>query len=306
MLVKDVVVKTTVMNVGTAALGAKLTIGHFSWGILTQKVVIKNLCIEHPPGFPAGGGSAFGGEAGEFIDMPQVVLRYDIWRLLFKGQYHLPLVEVNLKQMTVIKNDQGKLNVDALKIAHPDEKTKTELPLFAVDVLKLNVGQVLYKDYYKKESPDLLVYDLNLKNRTFKNIKTIPQLMTIVIVQALKPTAIQSAGMYAAATIMGIGFLPGAVLGVIVAEDEAKAEFNESFNRVYGVCLAFIKEKGTLKMVDKAKGTITGKIAGVDVAIKVTKLSFRKTGLVVSARKYMMAKREYAAGILYQLSERLK
>ena len=112
-----------------------------------------------------------------------------------------------------------------------------EVPPFQIDELRLNVGRVIYKNYFKREplGPEVLVYDVGLKDRTIKNVDSVPKLVTGVIVQAMKQTAIQGAGIYAAAAVMGVGFLPGAVLGVIVAKDDAVAEFSTGFDKIFKV-----------------------------------------------------------------------
>ena len=123
--------------------------------------------------------------------------------------------------------------------------------------------------------------------------------------QAMKHTAIQSAGMYAAAAVMGVGFLPGVVLGVIVAKDDVVEDFSKGYAQAFDACEQFIKERGQLVKSDRSKGSIEGKLEGTDVKIKVEKLSWFKTRITVSARKFMMPKREFAGGVLYQISKKL-
>ena len=42
-----------------------------------------------------------------------------------------------------------------------------------------------------------------------------------------------------------------------------------------------------------------------DIKIRVEKISWFKTKVTVSARKFMLAKREFAGGVLYQIAEKL-
>ncbi len=290
---RDVVIRQVAMKAGSSLLGAELKIGGFDWGFFTQKVVIKDLTIEHPPGF----------EKDSFIDIPRIVVEYDLGALL-KGKLRMPLVLIDLREMMVIKNREGKLNVDSIKTIHPDKKETFEIPEFVIDELKLNVGKVVYKDQYKKKIPQVLVYDINIRNRTFKNINNVPKLITIVMVQALKPTAVQNAGVYAAATLMGIGFLPGAVIGIVVAKDSAVGELAVGAGRAFNEAEALIQEKGRLTKSDKAKGTIEGNVQGIDIRIKVEKISWFKSRMTVAGRQYMLPKKEFAAGILYQIVQR--
>jgi hypothetical protein len=291
---KDEIIRRVGEKAGSAFLGARVEMGQFYWNFFSQKIVVKELIVYHPPGF--GG--------GRFIDIPQIVVEYDLGDLL-KGNTHMQLVSVDLAELIVIKNQSGVLNVDAIKVLHPEKKEKFEVPQFQIDELKLNVDKVVFKDSYKKPVPKVLVYDLNLKNRTFKNINNASKLVTVVMTQALKPTAIQSVGLYAAATMMGVGFLPGAVLGIVVAKDASTADLAIGAGKAFAAALKFVKEKGRVTKSDKATGTIEGNVQGVDIKIKVEKVGWFKSRMTVAGRRYMMPQKEFAAGILYQIGQRL-
>ena len=294
LVFKNPIIKASAQGIGSSILGAKLSIGKFSWDVAANKIIVKDITIDHPQGY----------EKGVFVDIPEVVLQYDA-KALSKGVWHMPLVLIDLKEMTVIKNNEGKLNVDALNVLHPEKSAKMVLPPFMIDELKLNVGQVIYKDYFNRTTPNILVYNINFKDKVVKNIDSAPKLVGAVIMQAMKHTAIQSAGMYAAAAVMGVGFLPGVVLGVIVAKDDVIQDFSKGYAQAFDACEQFIKERGQLVKSDRSKGSIEGKLEGTDVKIKVEKLSWFKTRITVSARKFMMPKREFAGGVLYQIGKKL-
>ena len=134
------------------------------------------------------------------------------------------------------------MNVDELKIVQEKlhEKNKGPLPNFKIDVLKLNIEQVMVEDD-GKTPPFIEAYDLNLKDKTIRNIDGVPKLVGLVLLEALKPTALQSAGMYAATTLLGVGFLPGLAIGVAIANDEAVSEMPHSFDQVYRQSLQLVK-----------------------------------------------------------------
>lgn len=292
---KDSIIKMSAEMVGSSVLGARISVERFSWEIAACKITANNIVIDHPPGYGKGG----------FVNIPEVFIQYRPKKE--NGQWHIPVVHIDLKEMTVVKNDEGKLNIDALKVLHPEKKTKTKVPPFLIDELKLNVGQVVYKDFSNKATPKptILVYNINFKNRVIKDIDSVPELVGAVIIQAVKHTAIQGAGIYAAAAVMGVGFLPGAVLGVVVAKDDAVQDFNKGYAQVFEVCERFLKERGQVTKAEKAKGTIDGKIEGTDIKISVQKVSWFKTRVRVAARKFMLPKKEFAGGVLYQIAEKL-
>ncbi len=292
---KDFIIRIAGAQVASSALGAPVHMGYFSWSFMRQKIDIRDLVISQPSGFEEGG----------FMEVPQITIEYDLGDLL-KGNLRMPLVVVDLRQMTVIKSAEGPLNVDAIKALHTDKKDQYQIPMFQIDQLKLNVGRVIYKDQFRKKKPIILVYDINLKNKTFKNINNAPKLITVVMWQALKPTAIHSAGVAAAVTVMGVGFLPGTVIGIVVAKDASVGEFAVSAGKSFEAALRFVKEHGRLISSDKDKGIIEAKVQGVDIRIRVEKVSWFRSRMTVSGRKFMLPKKEFAGGILYQIGELLQ
>ena len=131
-------------------------------------------------------------------------------------------------------------------------------------------------------------------------------MITLIMVQGLGPTALKNAGVYAAATVLGVGFLPAGILGVMVGNDASSAEFDKSYDQVYQACLDFAKQKGEVKSEDKASGTVKAKINGADITIKIDKAKNHKMNVKVEARKFMIPKPEIAGGLLYQITEKLK
>ena len=266
-IIKDFVLKTVITSVGSNVLGAKLTMGGLSVGLLTQKVDIRDLRIYNPAGFPEG----------TLIDVPQVRVDYDL-SALAGGRLHLPLVIFDLK----------------------------ELPGIQIDVMKLNLGKVVFKDYSKGDPPAISVYDVHVKDKTFKNINSVQQLVVVVLMEAMGPTAIKSAGVYAAATVLGVGFLPAGVVGLLVGKDTAEQEFSSNFNKVYDASVKLMQEAGQLNSQDKSKGMIKGKMQGADITFKIGKGSGNKTKVTATARQMMIPKPEVAGGVLQRLLEKVK
>jgi len=303
LVVKDFFIKPIVTTVGSSVAGAPLKIKSLSTGFIGNKVWVKGIKLYNPKGFPAE----------PMIDITEVGADLDLMALA-TGKLHLPLVIMNLHEMTIIKNKEGVMNVEALKVTQAaeekkeepkDTKEKSKPVKMKIDVMKLNIGQVIYKDYSKGEPPVVQVYDVALKDKTFKNITSPEQLATLVMMEAMGPTAIKSAKMYAAATILGVGFLPAGVAGLFIGKDDATADFKMSVDRVYDASLKLVQTLGELKSDDRSKGTIQAKVNGNDVTILIAK-GDHGTKVIVSARKMMMPRAEAAGGILRQLTEALK
>ena len=209
-ITQQVIFKPVLEAVCTQTIGARVTLGSLSLNILTHQIHITDFRIYNEQGFPSK----------LFFNASEILVDIAPFEAL-KGKLHFPLVVFRLDKMIIFKNSQGKLNVSELKIVQEKlhEKNKGPLPNFKIDVLKLNIEQVVVED--DSQTPPLIeVYNVDLKDKTIRNIEGVPKLVGLVVVEALKPTALRSAGMFVATTLLGVGFLPGLAIGVAVANDE--------------------------------------------------------------------------------------
>ena len=292
---QQVILKPIIEAVATQVIGARIALGSFSLNILTHQIRITDFQITNEQGFPPK----------VFFNASEILVDIDLPGAM-QGKMHFPLVVFRLDKMVVFKNPQGKLNVDELKIVQEKlhEKHKGPLPNFKIDVLKLNIEQVVVEDD-SKTPPLIEAYDLNLKDKTFRNINGVPKLVGLVMVEALKPTAIRSAGLYAATTLLGVGFLPGLAVGVAIANDESVSKIPHSFDQVYWQSLQLVKRLGQIKKTDDSAGKIFAKVYNCDISIEIQKEGWGQSKVTIKARKYFLAKPEIAAGLLYQLKEAL-
>ncbi len=294
---QQVILKPVIETVATQVIGARVSIGSFSFSIFPHNIRLTNLQIHNEQGFPPK----------IFFNASEIVVDLDLFQAM-QGKIHCPLVVFRLNKMVVFKNAQGKLNVDELKIVQEKlhEKNKGPAPNFKIDVLKLNIGQVIVEDDSK--TPSLIeVYDLNLKDKTIRNVDSVPKLVGVVMFEILKPTALQSAGLYAATTLLGVAFLPGLAVGVAIANDEAVSQLPNSFDQTYQHSLQLIKRlEGHIKKTDAVAGKISAKVYNCDISIEIQKQGWGRSKIIIKARKYYLAKPEIAAGLLYQLKEELK
>lgn len=304
-IIKDPIIQTVITGVGSNVVGAPVKLSRFSLGLFSQKVRLKGLRLYNPPGFPKE----------TLVDIPEIGVDYDLGSFL-KGKLHLPLVIVDVKEMTIIRNEKGEFNVDSLKVVEEqkaaakkkDDKSKKDgqIPPFHIDVMKLNIGRVVYKDYSQGGQPVVQVYDVALKDKKFEDISSVEQMITIVMVQGMGPAAIKGAAVYGAATILGVGFLPVGVAAAFMGKADAAAEYNVSYSKAYDIILKFLQETSDIKSEDKTAGVIKSKKSGCDLTVKIDDVSGRKVLVTVEARQLMLPKSEIASGIIYQLNERLK
>ncbi len=302
-LLKDQVIKAGISTVGSSIVGAPIHVGHFSLNFLTQKVRIGDLKVYNPPGYPDE----------PLINIPQIAVDFDT-PAFFKGKLHFPLIVLNMKEMVLVRNKEGVLNVDSLKVVEQAKEKKDEQPkksskelAIQIDDLKLNVDRVILKDFSSGRSePSILVYEIGMKNKEFKNIKSIQQLSVVVMSQAMGPTAIKSAGMYAAATLVGVGFLPAGVAGVLFSKSDSIEEFSQSVDKLYEISLQILRSIGEINSEDRSTGVIKANVEGCDVLVEISKSQTARSQVRVAVRKMMLPKPEIAGGILYRIEQKLK
>lgn len=296
---KDFFIQCAISQVGASVLGAPVKVGSFAWDLINQKIQIRDLRVFNPPGFPSQ----------PLIDIPAVDVNYDLPSLM-KGNLHFPYINVDLKEMVLVKNAQGQLNVDALKVSQKStgqSSAQSSQPMrpLSIDVMKLSLERTVYIDYTHADQPIVKVFDVGFKDKTFKNIKSVQQLSIVILTQGMGPTAIKSAAIYGVATILGASFFPVGIVAVLIGKDGAQEDYTTSFDYVYDTAVGLLQEVQEFVKGDRSRGLIKGNIDGGDLTVKIEQVG-DKVHVSASCRKMMIPHHEIASGFIYQLSARLK
>ncbi len=297
VILRDQVIKSVITVTATQVVGSPIHIGGFSLGVFNQSVKISGFKIYNPKGF----------SRGILVDLPKINVRYDLGALL-KNKLHLVNVEIELKEMGLEKNSEGKLNVDALKVAKQDKgreaKPSKQMPM-RLDTVKLGIGRIVLKDYSSQKEPSVKVYDINI-NKTYKNITSAQQLAALILSEPMKSAGIEGAKIYGAAMLAGVAVLPVAVAATFIGRDSVEHDFISGFDKVFETSSIVLKKMGRLTKEDKPNGILGAEIDSAQVALKIRKKPDNKTEVVISARKYLLPKPEIAGGVLYKISEKIK
>ena len=290
---KDIIIKDIVTAVASNVTGAPVRIDSLSLGIFKQAVLIKGFKIYNPKGF----------SGGILVDLPKIYVKYSLASIL-KNKLHILNADIELKELVMIKNKDGKLNTDSLKVAKKEEKPASQKPL-QIDTLKLKLGRVVSKDYTQGEEPNILVYDLNI-DRTYKNITSSQQLAILILTEPMKSAGIKGAQIYGVSALAGVAILPAAAAITLMGKDSSEEYFYTSADRVFNTSENVLKPIGIIKVGNKATGIIEAQVNGADIKIEIEKAQKGRTKIKVSARKFLIPKPEVAGGILYRISEKLK
>lgn len=208
---KDVIIKVSVEKAMGIVTGLRLDMQSFRIGIADSVVRIKHLRLFNPRGCPDK----------VMLDMPEIFVDYNLPAML-KGRTHLEEVRINMKEFVVVKNKDGGLNLDSLKILQAQKKgkrpkEKKKAPQLQIDSLELKVGRVIYKDYSKGTPPLVREYDINLNER-YKNVSDPYSLASLIVVSTLIKTNIPRL------TDFNLNDLERAISGTLAAAEKVAAK----------------------------------------------------------------------------------
>lgn len=182
---KDRLAKSAVEKAVCAATGLKLDMQGFKVGLWKTDIEIKGLRLFNPPQF----------KEHLMFDVPYVFVDYDFAALIKKG-IHIQNMKIDLRELDVIRDKNGALNISALKPVSNQKqdsaakKSSQEPPPVRIDYLDLKIGRVIYRDYSKDPAnPSIQEFNLNFQG-TYTNIKDLRSLVNIIIGRALVDTAI--------------------------------------------------------------------------------------------------------------------
>ena len=181
---KDILIKSAVEKGAEMVTGLKLDIRSLRVDIARSIVNVKGLVLYNPKGF----------EDEVMLDMPEIYVDYDLPAII-KGNVHLREMRLHLKELIVVKNENGELNLDALKAVkaikegrNPREGARS-MPEIQIDDLRLKAGKAVYKDYSRGRPPSVREFVLNLDER-YTNIRDPYSLVSLIIVRTLNNTSI--------------------------------------------------------------------------------------------------------------------
>ena len=186
---KNVIANLAVTGGVRAMTGLGLKIRHMDVGLMSTHLGVEGLRVLNPSGF----------SDPLMADLPEIYVDYDLGAFL-KGIVHLKEVRLHLKELTVVKNQQGAVNLNAVQ-AVKASKEKTQVPRerapaaarpasLRIDALELNIGSVVYKDY-SSGMPQVRTFRVDIHER-FRNVNDPRLLAGLIITRALAKTTVSS------------------------------------------------------------------------------------------------------------------
>ena len=189
--IKNSIAQSIVTGALSGVAHVPVRIGSMNVGFLSASIRIKDLRVYNPSGFPDK----------LMLNVPQIFIDFEPGAL-FKGQAHFKEVKLDLKEVIVVRDKTGHLNVDAVKPtqtqrdqAQKQEKQKqagaeSKPTKLLIDKLSLSVGRVTYKDYSGGGEPAIQTFDVNIQNREYTHIEDPAAVVSLIMFEALTRTAL--------------------------------------------------------------------------------------------------------------------
>ena len=262
VLTKNLVARSAVAAGVKAVTGLTLDVGSMDVGLFNTAVGVKELRLRNPDGFTDP----------YMVEIPELYVDYDLGAF-FRHQVHLQTLRLDLKQLTVVKERHGQLNLDALKVVRASkEKTQRpaqpapgKAPEIQVDQLHLKIGSVVYKDYSGGGNPKVQTFPVNI-DETYDRITNPQALAALIVSRALMQTSIAR--------------LTGLDLGAV------EAQVGTQVQRAAQAAAAVVGQVGSqaTALSDTAKSTAQGAVgAGKEAAGQVVDTMKKTTDVLKKA-----------------------
>ncbi|MFH1394969.1 MAG: hypothetical protein ABIH09_02295 [Candidatus Omnitrophota bacterium] len=180
---KDAIIQFAVEHAVEKVTGLQLKMSKFRFGIVKPILAISNLRMYNPKGYPDR----------IMLDVPEIYINYDFAALL-KKEVHLQEMKIHLKELVVVKNKEGEVNLDSLKIVKESGSTKKssqkkKKSILQIDTLDLKIGKAFYKDYSKGVPPEVKEFDINI-DESYHNIQDLKGVISLIMAKTLAKTTI--------------------------------------------------------------------------------------------------------------------
>jgi hypothetical protein len=186
--IKNTIAQTVLTTTLSNVAHVPVKIGSTRVSFMSASIEVKNLRVYNPAGFPDK----------LMLDVPQVFIEFDP-PALSKGQAHFKTVKLDLKELQVIRDKSGRLNVDVVKPTKTEtSKAQSEAkatsggkaPKLHIDLMLLSIGRVVYKDYTGGGEPAIQTFDINIENREYRDIQDPTAVVSVIMFEALTRTTL--------------------------------------------------------------------------------------------------------------------
>ena len=173
---RNSIMKWAVRTVAKNFMGIELEMDSVRLGIMNTDVKLSNVVVMSPKGF----------EDKQMMKASSIYVNYELIPLIFK-KIHLTNLRLDISEIVVIKDPEGKINTDAIKriakrgVAQEGGKGKPGGPPptgqgkmkgvpLEIDHVTISLGKVIFKDYSSGGRPQVSTVQLGVSKAQFRNV----------------------------------------------------------------------------------------------------------------------------------------
>ncbi|MGB2600969.1 MAG: hypothetical protein WBD12_03015 [Candidatus Omnitrophota bacterium] len=187
-IAKNKIIEISVENICTHVIGTKLDIASMQVGIVRPVIAIKGMKLYNPKGYPTK----------IMAEIPEIYVHYNLPEMV-KGKVYLEELRFSMKELNIVKNYEGKVNLNSIKPVENEEdgkqieeQDKGKVPEVYIKTFFLKAGDVYYRDYSKSsEQPTVNKFEINLDEK-YENISDPYTLVRLIIYSVLMNTTVSN------------------------------------------------------------------------------------------------------------------
>lgn len=173
------------------ATGMELAIEKLKLRLISSDLAIEGLTLMNPMWY----------EERKMLSVPEIYTSLSI-PSLFKKEIYVREMRLNLDELVVVKNKDGKVNIMELKALASSRKGKSAekaaemkeeagktWPL-RVKRLELSIGKVVYKDYSRGGEPKTQVFNVGINKEVYYDIDHPKTFISVLLTRSLAKTSI--------------------------------------------------------------------------------------------------------------------
>ncbi|MDD5097626.1 MAG: hypothetical protein PHU59_03995 [Candidatus Omnitrophica bacterium] len=179
LIIKNLKIKDIVEQEIERTLGINVTINKFEFSPLLAHIGLSGITVHNPDGFAED----------ELAYIEAIHLVFDPLEIITLKKPNIYVFAMDLKRLNIIKNAQGKVNIEEIFALKADNVVQDKNIPFYFDIVVLSIGEVTYLDHAppgKKEQK----YLIGLKDAAFVNLPDEKEIVKIVVMKAIENTDI--------------------------------------------------------------------------------------------------------------------
>jgi len=179
VVIKRLKIKEIVERQIEQSIGINVSIEKIEFSPLLAHVWASGITIHNPADF----------QEDELAYIDALHLVFDPIEIITSKKPNIYLLGLDLKRLNIIKNKEGKVNIEEINPLKDKDAAIKNKTLFYFDVLVLGVGSVRFADYSGPDKKEHF-YPIGIKNAVFVNLKDEQDVVRMIVSKAIENTDI--------------------------------------------------------------------------------------------------------------------